>query len=418
LTQEKGLELIRVFIDGADGNSIGFEPYPASLRGINWIKFLSEHNRNDTVISTFLYGQYQQLLDNLEHHLLGNHLLDNGFSLLFGAYFFHDKKLYDSARNILTEELAEQILADGGHFERSPMYHQLILHRLLDCVNLVRNNDVFGDELKGLLYRYDSSMTSWLKQITFENGDIPLVNDAANGIAPTTAALCDYAHRLDIPEKNSRLADSGYRKNKRGNYEILVDVGAIGPDYNPGHAHSDTFNFILYADGKPFIVDTGTSTYESGERRLRERQTAAHNTVRVGGYEQSEVWNSFRVARRAYVKDLREDEYSIAASHTGYERIGATHQREFIFSDRDIQIIDQVESRKEYACHAFLHFHPNVDVRMNESRIIADERMIVISGADRIELKDYDYAPEFNRLIPAKVAEIRFTGQLETKIHL
>jgi hypothetical protein len=44
--------------------------------------------------------------------------------------------------------------------------------------------------------------------------------------------------------------------------------------------------------------------------------------------------------------------------------------------------------------------------------------MIVISGADRIELKDYDYAPEFNRLIPAKVAEIRFTGQLETKIHL
>ena len=37
---------------------------------------------------------------------------------------------------ILEGEIAEQILADGGHFELSPMYHALILEDLIDLVQL------------------------------------------------------------------------------------------------------------------------------------------------------------------------------------------------------------------------------------------------------------------------------------------
>ena len=36
--------------------------------------------------------------------------------------------------------LQEQVLGDGEHFERSPMYHCIMLYRVLDCYNLVRNN--------------------------------------------------------------------------------------------------------------------------------------------------------------------------------------------------------------------------------------------------------------------------------------
>ena len=38
--------------------------------------------------------------------------------------------------NIIKNELSEQILDDGGHFERSPMYHALLLEDLLDLTNL------------------------------------------------------------------------------------------------------------------------------------------------------------------------------------------------------------------------------------------------------------------------------------------
>ena len=72
--------------------------------------------------------------------MLGNHLLENAFSLLFGAYYFQDEKLYTKSYDLLISELNEQVLKDGAHFELSPMYHQIILSRLLDSIQLIKLN--------------------------------------------------------------------------------------------------------------------------------------------------------------------------------------------------------------------------------------------------------------------------------------
>mgnify|MGYP000647957824 CR=1 FL=1 len=88
-------------------------------------------------------AQYVRLTDSLEYHLMGNHLLENAFSLLFRAYYFRNNQLFDTAKKILKTELSEQFLDDGGHFERSPMYHQIMLFRMLDCWNLTENNSAF-----------------------------------------------------------------------------------------------------------------------------------------------------------------------------------------------------------------------------------------------------------------------------------
>src|SRR5699024_9499842 len=94
ITKEQGLELIHDFIDQIEDNREGLEPYPISLRGINWIVFLSRHGVEDAGIDASLYAQYQILLDNLEYHVDGNHLLENGCSLLFGACYFQDDQLW------------------------------------------------------------------------------------------------------------------------------------------------------------------------------------------------------------------------------------------------------------------------------------------------------------------------------------
>ena len=39
---------------------------------------------------------------------------------------------------ILARQIPEQILADGGHFERSTMYHALALEDILDLINVSR----------------------------------------------------------------------------------------------------------------------------------------------------------------------------------------------------------------------------------------------------------------------------------------
>ena len=419
MTREHGEALIRSFIDHAESDGAAYEPYPISLRTIHWIKFLLTTGAADAAeINAALMAQYVRLLDHPEYHLLGNHLLENGFSLLFGGVYFDDERLCRKASEILQAELHEQILPDGGHFERSPMYHQILLGRVLDCINLLKCFD--HNPCRGMLPLMEEkagAMLGWLGQMTFRDGTIPLVNDAAYGIAPTTGELTAYAERLGVGAVGaSRLRESGYRKVSTGCYEAVLDVGDIGPDYIPGHAHADTLSFELRVGGKPLIVDTGTSTYEDNDVRRWQRSSKAHNTVMVAGLDQSEMWGSFRVARRAYVKAVEEGKNFIAASHTGYERIGATHRRRFEFNDREIRINDEVHSKKPYDCEALLHFHPDVRLQVSLEGILADDCKIICDGAARIELQNYEYAPEFNRLIPAKMAVIRFRKKLETVI--
>ncbi|HIQ28578.1 MAG TPA: hypothetical protein EYH42_08780, partial [Sulfurovum sp.] len=255
MTKDEGLLFIYDFMGQIENVRDGMMPFPISLRGMNWIKFLTYHRIQDKKIDDSLYAQYHKLMDNIEYHILGNHLLENGFSLLFGAYYFKDEKFYYKAKKILIEELEEQILKDGAHFELSPMYHQIMLFRVLDCINLLQNNDWKEQELLKLLTTKAEIMLGWLNSMTYENGDIPLLNDSTNNIAPTTDDLNKYALRLDLQKKLLPFKDSGYRKVKNERYEMVMDVGNIGPDYIPGHAHSDTFNFELCVDGQPFIVD-------------------------------------------------------------------------------------------------------------------------------------------------------------------
>lgn len=407
ISKDEALKLIYDFIDKEATLKDAIEPFPISLRGINWIKFLSKEKIKDENIDTILYKHYMILLDNLEYHLLGNHLLENGYSLLFGAYYFQDEKLYVKAKKILESELKEQILEDGAHFELTPMYHQIMFFRLLDCINLVKNNTFKNQELLKFLENKASLMLSWLDNITLKNGEIPLLNDSAFEIAPTSTNLFEYAKRLEIKSLYLPLGQSGYRKIYKEKYECIVDIGNIGPDYIPGHAHSDTFNFVVNYENKSFIVDTGLSTYETNQTRTNERKTSAHNTVEINQKDQSEVWGGFRVANRAKIIEIEEKENFIKASHDGYKKDGVIHTRTWLFEETKIIIEDKLN--KEANAIARLHFHPNIS---------KEEILNKISCKNEIKFSKYNYAPKFNTQIDAIVIEIAFNKQLRMEINI
>src|SRR5690606_15023358 len=110
------------------------EPYPASLRIMNIIRFLQHSGITDPKINRYLYSEAEFLAGRLEYHLLGNHLLENGFALFMAGHFYADKRLIQKAEKLLNRQLPEQILEDGAHFELSPMYHQIILFRVLEAL--------------------------------------------------------------------------------------------------------------------------------------------------------------------------------------------------------------------------------------------------------------------------------------------
>jgi hypothetical protein len=406
ISNSKALYLIDDFIVNIKNIDSGLEPFPISLRVINTIKFLVQKNIENQKINDSLYAQSYILLDNIEYHLLGNHLLENGFALLFSSYYFQDEKLYYIAKRILEQELEEQILNDGAHFELSPMYHQLMLYRILDSINLLKNNPWKEEALLTRLTNKAKLMLAWLKKITYEDGSIPLLNDSANGIAPSSKELFLYAKRLNISFTPITLDQSGYRKRKNSNYEIILDIGAIGPDYIPGHAHSDTFNFELYIHNKPFIIDTGLSTYESNQIRHNERSTKAHNTVQINHQNQSEVWGAFRVANRAKIIELMESKNTIKATHDGYKKNNILHTRKWVFKENSILIKDG--TNKKVKAISRIHFHPNV----TREDII---EKIKIDTAE-FQINTYQYAPEFNTYKEALVLEIKFQKNLQIEV--
>lgn len=399
MSKEQGNKLIEDYIEQAADLSEGKEPYPISLRGINWIKFLSNYKINDEQINLTLNNHYHLLLKNLEYHLLGNHLLENGFSLLFAGYYFRDDKFYNVATKILRSQLDEQILGDGGHFELSPMYHKIILHRLLDVIRLIKLNVWKSDTLLEFLIQKAGLMLGWLQNITYRSGDTPMVNDSAYGIVASSKEIFEYASELDIPIQANKLSDSGYRKITTFNYELFIDVGNIGPSYQPGHAHSDTFSFELQVDETPVIVDTGTSTYDKSDLRNYERSTVSHNTVQVAEQEQTQVWGGFRVAKRAKIIEKLETKNSIKATHDGFNKIGVLHERTFEWLPNKIFITDRLSNQTNQKSKAYYHLHSALkkpDVVQNKVFIEELNVLFDFENHSSIEIVQYQLAAGFN----------------------
>jgi uncharacterized heparinase superfamily protein len=360
------------------GKGSGWEPYPTSLRIVNWIKWSLSGNVLPPELVQSLAVQTRWLAGRLETHLLGNHLLANAKALVFSGSFFEGseaEKWLQIGLRLLDREIPEQILSDGGHFERSTMYHALALEDLLDLCNLAA---AYSGVVRELLEHRDGwraqvgPMRRWLAAMSHPDGEIGFFNDAAFGIAPSPGELDGYAVRLGIApgapilEGVAHLSESGYLRLERDEAVALLDVGLVGPDYLPAHAHADTLAFELSLFGQRVLVNSGTSLYGVGDEREWQRGTAAHNTVVIDGENSSEVWAGFRVARRAHPIELSivaKDPIVVQCSHDGYARLRGSpqHIRSWTLGQGSLQIDDRIAGKFSQAESRF-HFHPAIQI--------------------------------------------------------
>lgn len=406
---EECIAWIDRFIEETGRRSIGFQPYPTALRIVNLIKFFCEHREYATKVRLdSLYSQLYLLSRSVERHLAGNHILEDAYALTIGSVYFKDSRLTRKAVRILKKELDRQILPDGAHFEQSPMYHCILLDRLLDCINYTHG--ILPDSFDRFMRDKAAAMTGHLRSIVWKDGSIPMLNDSANGIAPSASQIIDYAGRLGIGSNMTPLAQCGYRKMETPRLEVIADIGNITASYQPGHSHADTFSYEMRLDGVPFIIDTGISTYDKNERRQYERSTMAHNTVTVGGRDSSQVWGGFRVASRAHVRIIRDQEGIIEASHDGFGR-KHLHTRSFMTDTDSLTVIDHCKT--DLQAISMIHFAPEVRIiSVRDNRIETDKALITLDGASHVEVMDVETSVEYNRLRACKAAAIRFNERL------
>ena len=405
---------------------VGWEPYPCSLRIINWLKWvLADHALSPAAVQS-LALQAAWLEKNIERHLLGNHLFANAKALIFaGSLFDGDDagRWLQRGLDILDRELAEQVLEDGGQFELSPMYHAIAVEDLLDLINLANAFPGKVPERSLESWRVSAKkMLRWASVMRHPDQQIPLFNDSAFGIAPDPDQLFSYTRRLGVEfdmasDALHHLEQSGYIRAAFDDVVLFADVGRIGPDYLPGHAHADTLGFELSLFGHRWFVDSGCSTYEESDERLRQRGTAAHNTVVVDGQDSSEVWKSFRVARRAKPHNVSSgmdgDTVVITGAHDGYCRLPGrvTHNRSFHLQPSKLEIADWLDGDFVTA-EANLLLHPDVSVATTETGIELYRNgcrcTITVDGGDPT-IRRSSWHPEFGKSIDTHRISIAFT---------
>ncbi len=375
----------------------GWEPYPTSLRIVNWIKSFLSGITPDCVMLNSLAQQADFLSQNLERHLLGNHLFVNAKALIFAGCFFEGKKAdkwLKTGLSIYKKELIEQVLADGGNYELTPMYHVIMLVDLLDLINLwsAYSNKVNAEIVETTKHKVNR-MIDWLACISHNDGEISFFNDTTFEIAPKNAVVMEYAEKLgfDILKQDKKypisslvvhnLEESGYVSVKSDSYSLIADLALVGPSYQPGHAHADTLSFELALYGQRIFVNSGISEYGLSKERLRQRKTVAHNTVSVNELDSSQVWSGFRVAKRAsvidkLVKPIINNCVSFTASHNGFKQQGVNciHRRNWRACESTITIIDELVGDYDIA-KSYLHLHPNILIEE-----ISENRFLLVTG--------------------------------------
>ncbi len=402
----------------------GWHPYTTSLRIVNWtfvtraIPILAEP---ETIAS--LWTQVKYLDRNKEYFAGGNHLLENLRGLIIGGLNFDCPSadvIVRSALDQLIQQLAIQILADGGHYERSPMYHLIVMNLVAESVVCLYSA---GWSVPDTIFATLRSMLQFAQGIRLSNGAYPLWNDAAyNIINPLDEVTSWVSQLLEYPPTHhtdalhDRLLSSAGKQFKTQNLKLKTEVHSPLPSFDrsnfpdsgyyilrhpsgielafdcappcpnelPPHAHADCLTIDLYFKGQPVIVDTGTSQYSSGFVRSYERSTLAHNTIALAKpvrtpqgmtfitQDQSEVWGSFRVGHKAQPLAVQSGQAQgwqwVSAAHNGYARapLNAIHQRWVGLGTEAIVILDTLDTALSTQYTSSFHFAPELDLNYNQ----------------------------------------------------
>lgn len=421
-------------IENPFGKGTGWEPYPTSLRIINWIKwhFKTNDGLSDNA-KLSLWNQVQWLACRPEYHLLGNHLFINAKALLFACVLFGldgHSIIYRKALKILNEELREQFLKDGAHFELSPMYHSLAMEDLLELYQF-KTSLPSNFPIQLIKEKYLQGM-NWLSYFIYDNGELAHFNDCANGIAPTFKMLEDMGMRLGLnwsfnsDIKFNYLEQSGFAVFKDEKIHLIADIGNIGPDYLPGHAHADSLSFELSIKGQRVIVNSGTSEYGVSKERLRQRSTSAHSTIELDGKSSSEVWSGFRVAERARITEVgiidegNKVEFSVV--HDGYTSISSKplHKRKWKVNDRFIEILDEVTGSQNSVLLRY-YLHPDILIEMLDGYILLSTslgKLAKIRTDQNLKVVDSTYHDKFGSSQKNKCLLITGTTPFSSKVSI
>lgn len=377
--------------------------------------------------------QADHLSRHVEWDLRANHVMRDAVGLAWAGRFLNVPEAdgwLQQATDIALSQAKEQILADGGHYERSPMYHLHVMEDVLSVAMLIKN-----EPARVTLKNAWQHMAEWIRNMRHPDGHIALFNDGAHhSVCDATQMLelgrqCLDIDVADIRESNT-FAETGTPCWHGDPWTVFFDAGPVGPDFQPGHTHADSLTIECSYREHRLFVDAGTYDYCTTHRRDYDRSTDAHNTICVDGTNSSEVWGTFRVGHRAYPRDvdctINADSAKFIASHDGYDKLPGRprHAREIcVHNSGSLVIHDQVKGTGRHQLDGGFLLAPawsatTTDDGWSLTHPDGEQLKVAVSTTHNIELSVTDrmFHPEYGR--EEMVSRLQWTWQGELPLEV
>ena len=344
-----------------------------------------------------------------------NHLIGEAAGLFMAGvtwpHWPRARRWLNTGRRILEREILLQNAPDGVNREQAVQYQQFEIDLLLACLLAGKaNRERFSPAFEARL----EAMVDFIASIMDCGGHVPMFGDSDDGYAlrlsqeekfcPFRSVLATGAvlyKRGDFKQKaralddktrwllgdsadaqfdalderkaglppRQQFPDGGYyilgaNLEREDEIRLVADAGPLGYRSIAAHGHADALSFTLSVGGREFLVDPGTYAYHThGRWRKYFRGTAAHNTVRVDGVDQSEPGGNFmwmthaRAGCSLWLSSAEKDTFE--GWHTGYLRLldPVRHRRLIALEKKARRIIveDTLQMEDEHEVELFFH---------------------------------------------------------------
>jgi uncharacterized heparinase superfamily protein len=303
---------------------------------------------------------------------------------LVGLSLSHQERLARLGLERVDQELAAQVLPDGGHISRNPA---ALVDMLVDLLPLRQALIARGMIPSETLMNSIDRMMPMLR--FFRHGDSAFAhfNGVSSSAAGLVAALTSYDEALGTPAQSATY--SGYERAQHGTSLLLVDAGGPPPIAYSSEAHAGTLSFEFSQGTHRIIINCGAPAARHHNLRRAARRTAAHSTATLAEESSSRFSSPAADAqivsgpRNVVAKrhDPPDGSTVFQMSHDGYaRRFGLTHERSLRLTadGRTLEGMDRFvgESLTRDLVYAVrFHLHHAVAVRATERRTAFDLRL-------------------------------------------
>jgi hypothetical protein len=348
-----------------------------------------------------------------------NHLLRESNGLAYVSVYFPElkeaKRWQQIALTRLDQELSKQINQDGSHIEVSTGYQWVVTDEFEKTYDLLQTNNLSLPREN--LAAWLEKMYQVLAYLVRPDGTFPEVNDGF--IRWQYTRLVQAGKKFDrddfiyigtagkqgsAPKYGSvEIRDAGWYVMRsdwtRDARYLLFDAGPYGGP----HGHEDKLSIELFAFSQPFIVDSGSYTYEKTDRfRTYFVGSQGHNTILVDGQSQIRRWQHENLSPKSALGDYAfwinrpEFDYVAATYSDGYSLFSlkkpkdpaiindVIHTRRILFVKPDYWVmVDELHASKLHNYQLLFHVPPEIVVRSGpDNRVILE----TVPGAPRLHL--------------------------------